>query len=312
MDLLTFLTQESPFDQHSVYCFVGTHYPSFLFSFLKQNIKKKRTVITIDTLDDKNDFKAHLEMSFLGSQSFYWISQELIETHKEFIPYLSSYKGPHTIGFFSKKPLTENSNAHSLTIDIPPTIHESVYTKLFTLLYPRYVKKSSAITQAIYTKHQTISLDAALLIMQYCILLGNKTEPFVQEWIPSIIVPEKSLFTLSAHFFAKKERLFFELWHTIASDYSDPFWTTFWSEQLFKAHAFISLHTKQQFSQAKKVAYRLPFSFIQKDWKLISDQELCNAHNHLYAIDWNTKNGIPAYFEHFYLNFFFNRFKNAR
>ena len=96
---------------------------------------------------------------------------------------------------------------------------------------------------------------------------------------------------------------FFESWNSMSRDYSDLFWTTFWSEQLFKASAYISLNNGKNFLQAKRIAYRLPFSFIQKDWKMLKVHELAQAHNQLYAIDMNIKNGLNAHLEHFYLNF---------
>lgn len=309
MDLLTFFTQESILNQHSIYCFVGTEYQSLFFSILKQKLKEKSNFITIDALTHEAELKAHLEMSFLGSNSFYWLSSELIETHKWLIPYLINYKGPNQVGFFSKKSIASTNDQTWITIDIPATVNDVIFTNFFTYLYQKQPNKSSSIIRTIFKKHSSINLDTALLLMHYYILLGNKPEAFIEEWLSAIILPEKSLFSLSTYFFAKKEQLFFELWNRVSSDYSEPFWTTFWSEQLFKAHAYITLNNKQDFLQAKKVAYRLPFSFMQKDWKLLSLEELSKTHNHIYSLDWNIKNGLSAHFEHFYLNFFLNKFR---
>ena len=307
MDLLNFLSQETIHSANTVFCFSGPKYPALFFSIIKQKLKKILPLVSLDTLENEALLKAHLEMSFLGSQTLYWLSQDLIETYSTIVPYLVHYKGPNVVAFFTTKPLPASTD-NIVIIEVPAEVNYQLFKELFTILYPTHAQKSSDLIKKVFKKYVKLTLDSSYMLMHYCILIGNKSDLFIQEWLTSIILPEKSLFTLSTYFFAKKSSLFFELWNSIASDYSEPFWTTYWSEQLFKAYAFIALSNNNNYIQAKRIAYRLPFSFMQKDWKSISLDELKNAHDHLYTLDWNLKNGLATNFEHFYLNFFLNKF----
>lgn len=304
MDLLAFLQQENKTD-HPIICFVGNDYPALFFSPIKQKLKCHIPLVTIDSITHEVELKSYLEMSFLGSKTLYWLSPDLIDSNPHLLPYLMHYQGPNIISFFSQKP---KSVENALIINLPSEINYALFLELFNILFPLYGKKSSHFIKNIFDNYSSLSLDSSYLLMQYCILVGNKSDIFMQEWLSSIVYPEKSLFTLSTYFFAKKGPLFFELWNKISEDYSELFWITYWSEQLFKAYAFIVLNNDNNFLQAKKIAYRLPFSFIQKDWKSISLIELQNAHDHLYQLDWNIKNGLSNNFEHFYLKFFLNQF----
>jgi hypothetical protein len=119
-----------------------------------------------------------------------------------------------------------------------------------------------------------------------------------------IIAPKSSLFTLSTYFFAKDARLFFPLWVRISHEYSPQFWVVYWAEQLWRAHGFLQLHKKNKKDDAKKIAFRLPFGFIQREWRNYSVRELRNAHAMMYEIDFRLKNGSDDYI----LDFFFSKF----
>lgn len=307
MDLLTFLCQEHILDPTSIVSFVGKDYSPLFFSTIKQKLKSSLPVVTIDSLDNEAEFKAHLEISFLGTRTLYWLSPDFLDNNPNLLPYITHYTGPNIVSFFTQKIKTD-TNPNTIIIDIPSEITYTLYIEIFTALYPLHAKKSNILVKDIFKKYSSLSLDSSYLLMHYCILIGNKSDTFIPEWLTSIIHPEKSLFILSTYFFAKKGPAFFELWNSISDDYSELFWTTYWSEQLFKAHAFITLNNAQNYLQAKRMAYRLPFSFIQKDWKTITIQELRNAHHHLYTLDWNLKNGLSSNLELFYLQFFLNKF----
>jgi hypothetical protein len=113
----------------------------------------------------------------------------------------------------------------------------------------------------------------------------------MEEWFNKIIAADVSLFTLSTYFFAKKSKQFFQLLAHIGPQYSEIFWVSYWSEAVWKAHYYIAFTKAKQFSEAKKISTRLPFNFIQRDWKLHSPESLKKAHQHLYEIDFSLKNG---------------------
>ncbi len=290
-----------------VFCFVGKKYPALFFYHLKQVYKKNEYII--QSLDCENivhdlSYKSHLEMSFLGTNYFYWLTDFIGLDAKQQLnlqSYFEQYEGPHTLHFFTDKPLIAKIHA----VELPNDIDLELYIQLFSLFFPEYATKAkSQVVLSFFRKYKFLSLENACLLMNYALVLGSKIDGDVAELFDALMVPEKSLFTLSSYFFAKQDREFFKLWHAIKDDYGDVFWTTYWSEQLFRAYCFVELMQKKDFAQAKKSAFRLPFSFVQKDWRSVNLIELKNAHDQITTIDWNIKNGISSYFEHFFLNFF--------
>jgi hypothetical protein len=308
MDLLSFLSDDHISSTSSIFCFVGNEYPTLFFPTLQHKIKQTFPLVTVlDSIDNEAALKAHLEITFLGTQTYYWLTEDFLVKNKNLLSSLVRYKGPNAIGFFTQK-LSPELIEFATVIELPTHVDYELFITLFSYVYPEYAKKCALITKKIFNKHTTITLNSSYLLMNYCILVGNKSDIFIEEWLNTIVHPEKSLFNLSMYFFAKKPSQFFELWNTLSGDYSELFWTTYWSEQLFKAYAFITLSNAQNFIQAKRMAYRLPFSLIQKDWKSLTCTELKNAHEHLYTLDWNIKNGLSSNFTHFFVQFFLNKF----
>lgn len=299
MDLVAFLSHESLHSLGRVFCFVSKQNSLLITKIFKKKFEAiSSNLKVIDTVESEAALSAQLTMGFLGQSSLFWLSEELLSENPITLSLLQAYSGPHFIGYIGKTV----SKAAEITIEIPEELSYEQFMNIFAALYPQQSIKSSACAQQIFKISPTVSIQSALVLMHYCILVGNRSEVFLQSWLPSLLNPEKSLFLLSSLFFSRKEEQFFQLWALIYEDYSDPFWTTYWSEQLFKATLFCLLMHAKNFTQAKRVAYRLPFSFVQKDWKFFSSEELKQAHNHLYAIDWNIKNGLFAHFEHFFLH----------
>jgi hypothetical protein len=65
---------------------------------------------------------------------------------------------------------------------------------------------------------------------------------------------------------------------------------------------YIEYASQGDYAEAKKVGYKLPFSFIQRDWKNHSIEELKQAHQGIYELDYRIKNGgDESFLEHFYI-----------
>ena len=59
---------------------------------------------------------------------------------------------------------------------------------------------------------------------------------------------------------------------------------------------------------AKQISFRLPFTFVQKDWRSYSIRELKNAHQFIYTLDYDFKHGSTMAFDLFFSKFFSNQF----
>jgi hypothetical protein len=295
--------------QHPVIAFQGGSYPLLFFSLLCNRLKEQG--IALEIIDFANDELSQLESkfhtSFLGAQRCFWLkdaSQLNDRSRKWLYKFVADYQGPHVIAFFAQTDTPLLLNKQSLSIIIPDTIDQKTVQAVIAFAIKNAAANGKIVAQ-ICKGRDAIALDTACVLMHYAQVLGASTQTFVAEWLDQIIPPEQSLFTLSAHFFAKKPKLFFTMWAVIGPQYSEVFWVTYWSEAIWRAHYYCALTQSKQFGEAKKISNRLPFTFIQRDWKLHSLSHLRQAHQQLYEIDFALKNGAgPEVLELFYSQFF--------
>lgn len=282
-------------------------YPVLFFAVCKKILQEKGMHIqTIDVhMTSEATLMAQLEMPFLAMNSMYWLTgfDQLDEKKRlKIINYCNLYRGSHALMVCIDNAVAIASHNIIITLDALDAI---TFTQLAALFYPLYAKRSTQLSTHIFKRNKTISFDSAWLLIHYSIVLGSSIDTFVHTWLDAIVEPEKSLFALSGAFFARKSSLFFGLWHAIKDDYPTAFWTTYWSEQLVRAYFYITHMQEQNIVEAKKVAYRLPFSFIQKDWHVITLPLLQKTHDVLYTLDYNSKNSVGLYgFELLFAQFF--------
>lgn len=173
------------------------------------------------------------------------------------------------------------------------------------IYYPDTISRNQILIDALYARTPNLSVDQIYLFMRYAALMGKNQREFIDQWLGLLVSSEKSLFTLSQHFFAQESKKFFALWGTISADYPPAFWVVFWSEQLFRASCYVQLMQQRKIAEAKRISFRLPFSFMQRDWRLYKPHMLRDAHAVIYAIDFNIKNGASdAALDLFYSQFF--------
>lgn len=285
-------TSKEFFIQRPVLCFTGTSYPFLFFSLLNRRLSDstRGNFKSIDmSVVELESIKAQISIHFLGSTLVYWfgnIDELDTKKKKEFLSYIQTYTGPHSLCFFS-----EDSD-RSDPITLPHTLDLKQCSTLYSYFFPSAHAEKNLLLSALFKKHTVIQLDAACLLMHYCSVMSHQhCKIFIDEWLDKILVPEKSLFNLSTYLFAKKGAEFFLLWRTIRHDYPEQFWLSYWSDQLFRALCFVKCARAQNFFLAKKIAHRLPFSFIKKDWQQYSTMELAEAHHFLYQVDFTIKNG---------------------
>lgn len=278
-------------------------YPLLFFSTIVESIKKNSS-LSIQTINwaDQSDAQiaASLKTLFLGMRMAYWLGNlEDLEAarKKKWSAFLVEYSGPHLVLFYTKGSLEiEQSNnvRNDLLkeyVEVPSEVNKATSLQLLNLYYPEYGSRNQAFVSAIFARTDVISLDQLDLLKQYGRLIGKNQNDFIDQWLNLLIIPEKSLFTLSQYFFAQESQKFFALWATIASDYPAAFWVVFWSEQLFRACNYVQLMNQRKGADAKRIAFRLPFSFMQRDWRLYTVQKLRDAHTTIYQIDFSIKNG---------------------
>jgi hypothetical protein len=302
IQFLESLNKKSVIEQYPNVGFFGQQYPLSFFSRLLRLLRSAGCDIRyLDVLTiDEHTLRAQLSMSFLGERCLYWLS-DLSSAKKEqswLLAYAQSYKGPHALWFFSSKVFG------SKTIEIPEVIDIQTFHILAReLSYP--IKENSVVGQ-LFEMCPTLQFEDGLKLMQYATLMSKShNNEFITNWLNKLMSPQASLFTLSSLFFAKKSRDFFALLSSLEDEYQPVFWFSFWSEQLFRARWFIHYVRAKQVVEAKAIAYKLPFTFIKKDWQLYTCEQLEQAHSAMYTLDYRFKNGgSPEQLELFYHSFF--------
>jgi hypothetical protein len=289
--------------------FTGPVYPLLFFSYIATGLNKQKpgfvTIIDPDSLDE-SQIKAQLQTSFLGMQRMFWFgSITALESgaQKNWRRFLNEYNGPNTIMFYADE--QTDLNGKVLEFKLPASCDKKFFPALIALAGSSASRATEEFTQSLFDRVQTVSFENACLLAQYAGLMGLKNDDFFDHWFDKLVVSDSSLFTLSQYFFAQDAKAFFAYWAKVHKSFGEPFWITFWSEQLFRAHAFVEYMRQNKRAEANRISYKLPFSFMQRDWKKYKAPFLKDAHNALYHIDYQFKNGGSPYaLDLFYSKFF--------
>lgn len=288
-------------------------FTAHLITFLKD----RNVAIEMFNVDDceLSHIFSQLETSFLGMKISYWLrGVENLDKKKrlQLLAYVSHYQGPHQIFFLGGSQDVNGYLEKRIRIELPTTITAELARSLLVAF-----KKNSPIMakhlSSLVAKYEAVSLDQFCMLMGYLQVVGKLDD--YNKIVERVIESEYSLFTLAQHFFAKNSTEFYKLWTHVQEVYPITFWCVYWSEQLWRAYHVHYFLTKGQLTQAKTASARLPFSFIQKDWKKVSLNELKNAHQWIYELDRAFKNsietesGIDLFYNKFFLNEFDNKLK---
>jgi len=314
MDFVTFVNnaQSDEFlHVNKSICFTGRKekYPLLFFSLLfKQGIGI--SVETINTADeDTATIMAKLSTTFLGNTSFYWlknISALKGKKQKTLFVFFKQYTGPNSIAFFVDQEALSNPKEVPLCISLPEKIDQKLFMQLASYLGMPVIKTHKPLVSTVFKKGGALSLDSACLLMQSLMLIGRGGDELVLDWLANSITPEHSLNELSQYFFAKQARSFFTLWSCMTGDYSPQFWLSFWSDQLWRAFNFVEQSQQKNFIEAKRLRFRLPYRFVQRDFKTANLSALRAAHNFLYLVDCSLKNGGSPFSLELFYSYFLN------
>lgn len=318
MDILHFLNhiKTNELVSFPIISFKGKDsYPLLFFSYLFNyiNMHYPYPVSSFDLNDaTKESVHGALDTYFLGEKRLCWFRNlSSLDAKKKHYwkTSLAHYCGPHQIAFFVDKEMSLPSNERMMVVYTPEFVNKQQFEQLVAFFNHNVSRSGKQLINCIFKKNNSVPLDTAMLLIQYVSLIGTGVDYFNNYWLDNLVIPEKSLFILSKYFFAKDKQLFFTYLTTIANNYSEIFWISFWSDLLWRACNFVQLSQENRREEAKKIGFRLPFSFITYDWKKANVTELSQAHLFLYNLDFNLKNGaLTSYLELFYTKYFSHQF----
>ena len=287
-------------------------YPRLFFSHIIQHAK---AVIPIEHLNmytrSKNEIKAQLETSFLGMQRSYWLGSldELSKKDQSYwLSYIRMYQGPNRVLY-----TISAIDAQKNDIAVPESVNKSFFVQLFQFFVREKTLLDTRRIDELFARTDSMELDTACLLLHYIQVLGAKSKLFFDQWLDQLVVPKTSLFHLSQHFFSKQRTFFFREWHAIKDTYHEQFWISYWSDQIWRAHFYCDLMKRGNIAEAKKMGFRLPFRFLQRDYKQCNMQELYTAHQALYELDYALKNGgDPIGLDIFFFRYFADNFVDTK
>ena len=305
------------------YIFVGEAYPWLFCSqiipiFVKNAGLLRATVIDAGSVE-LSEIERRLGMSFLGAQEFFWLgdlSKLSVAVQKPLLAFLADYEGPHQVGFFiNEKNLSKQQKSGQEVILCDELLSALDMNVLWQVVFSENSlgTKEACIEPSLHHSDKGVLLEYAMLKLFYVYaggaVVGGKA---YDAWRHHLIAADHSLFKMAQYFFAKDKASFLPLWHAVREEYPSEFWVAYWSEQLWQAHAFVTRAMKGDLVPDKK-GNRLPFSFMQRDWRRYKPHEFTVAHSMLYGVDCALKNGSgEAGIDLFVLRFITGSFEKSR
>ena len=302
--------------QRQTLCFTSSEYPAAFctafFNFIRKDKALTNEFQRVDIVGrEKRELYGLLGQAGFGSSLFFWLGNISDERESKsaavFKQYLCSYQGPHSAAFFIA------------TSDIPTQLQATIIQLPTMLDMQEFImlahwfgnfdinKKIPLFESLFYNRKQ--SLQECVLLMDYVALASLKYKNTFSAYLQALYAPEKSLQQLAECFFEKKEKDFFILWGKIEQEYPPIFWVMFWTEQVWRAFHVSQFMNKKQFILAKKMSFRLPYSFISKGWQRVQMIELLQCYEFLYQIDYAVKTGSTfcsqdLFFAHYFAGVF--------
>jgi hypothetical protein len=298
MELVDFLKESDPFQGKDVVILqrktdakggVPTLFLATLFSHMKEQFPGSSLDVEDRSLPE---IMIQLRMSFLGSKLLYFVKNThtlSLAQKSTWIPFVSTYEGPHCLLLYDS--VSSPSN-RMLVVELPDKVDSVLYASLFLFLYPD-TPLDPTFVRRLFFHQQTLSLEGATLLMMYQRVMGKNAELFFKNWFARIYSPSKPLYQLSQYFFAQQPQKFFTHWKECLEDYPEEFWVSYWSEQLWHALLFVVRARTGDFGYEQ--AYRLPYSFRDRDWSRYSPETLVKAHQFLYQFDYTLKNSVESH-----------------
>lgn len=277
-----------------VYVFHGRACPSlFLSTFLPILAGRQELIYSPVFIEsgDKTAFERCCFMGFFGRPSLLWVGDLGLlpaAAKKSVLAVSVEYTGPHQICLFCSDKAEKERDLLTGPLVTYVSCDDPVSRELFLELAGLLGHTISGTVWDLWTaKRGNLSLEDTCRLIWYG-SVGNEQDWF-SAWETRLFASDQSLFKLSQYFFAQDRVQFIKLWHLFASEYPPEFWVVYWSEQLWQAHMVVA-SMRQGVRPA--ATNRLPFSFLQRDWRKFESRELVAAHTTLYNTDFCLKNGI--------------------
>ena len=290
---------------------VKKQYPYLFFSFLFDFIKKQQELSSVFLDLDKillEEAMAKITTVSFDRPFLYWlvcVDAASKKKSESLLHSMVSCTSTNSVVLCVPQATIIPKNADNIiSIGIEDICNEKVFDLLITCFVPGIAKIERNRLIRLVCQEKTINIEKGCFLLRYVAVLGYDSSLLSMLPIELTSVSQSSLFLLSRYFFGRQAKNFFSLWSSLYKRYSPLFWTSFWSDQIWSAVNYAHLRHNGKMQQAKMISFRLPFSFLQRDWSDYVSGELIRAHQFITSADFHLKNGGYS----FSLDLFFSKF----
>lgn len=281
-----------------VTCFTGNLYPyQFIIKCLsilesEQYLPVTRSRMQISNQDAKTLLPL-LQQTILGQASFFWLGDvDENFTQKQsalIIESLSKYSGENRIALFAREVGQKNL---MVEIQLPSEIILDEGIEVVKFFFPKILnnKQKLLAIEQLFNQSKKLPLNLFITIMDNFELVHSKNLDLLLEYLGPSLPFNGELSLLSQAFF-KRDRLFFKHWQELSKIYPPVFWLVFWGDQWWRAFHLITFALHKNIILAKKMGFKLPYSFVTKEWQTYSPEYFQNLLAKLYVVDYNIKQG---------------------
>ncbi|HTM06326.1 MAG TPA: hypothetical protein VL201_03730 [Patescibacteria group bacterium] len=315
---LSFLQEDPSYSRFfSTVLLYEEEYPlSFISYYIKHHNKGK--LIAIDLADTQTNiatlFEHTLEITFLGQKCTYLIKtpwEELSHVQQNILlRMIHTYAGPHSCIIPVQKTATSAFQSKNIHLVQTPTFLSFEEALLLARQLPlNCMPIFQKIVKLAIQQSENIPFHLVTTLFDYSSVVSNTLiDDFSTQMLPSLLKTKQSLYELSGQLFGKKQS-FFQTWYVTEPTYSQAFWTTFWCDQLMKAALFCTYKKRGATQEAHIIGTGLPFSFLNKDWRLYTAEGLSKGYTALYEYDCRVKERILIKsLDSFFIKFFRHEF----
>jgi hypothetical protein len=171
-------------------------------------------------------------------------------------------------------------------------VPEQLSIEVFSLCAQAVGFSSSIPLEEIFTLSFQMSLDSALILFDHVACLSRRTWESSKGYLFGLLSDVNELRDLSEAFWTRNQKRFFLEWNKISADYSENFWISYWSNQVFLAYFYIDRASSGQKITPQGQEHSLSPTFTWKNgWKKYSKSYCFILHKILFEVDSELKKG---------------------
>ncbi len=244
---------------------------------------------------DVSAFTAQLSQSFLGQSLVYWMiipaaTQKTAKVRQQVLQFLTTYTGPHTVwAVISPDEVIEGRSVPRIAV--PATISAPQLLSLAEML--NMVRSATVIDGLeIVPRRSDLSLDAATLLLVHAGYVPTRNRDEAVTFLRQLLPQDISVSMLAELFFKQEWTAFVHEWARVSSSYSDMFWISFWTEQLWRAYWVCWYMQRGQQTRARSIGYRLPAAVMNGGWRTLDRETLRLQYEKMVLLDAGIKRGL--------------------